>query len=386
MTSDVVLVGGGLANLLIALRLTELRPDVGVTILESGPAIGGNHTWSFHGADLDVATAPWIEPLARATWSETEVRFPGYVRTLPGSYHSITSDRLRSEVEARLGPRIRTGVPVTRLEAGRVELADGTAVSAPTVIDGRGWTARAPIPIGYQTFVGHEVELAAPHGQDRPIIMDATVEQDGGYRFIYTLPYSPETILVEETIYRGSATHDPVAAHKAIERYVGDRGWRIRRVVREERGALPIPLAGTFESLRSTWVPGVPTVGVRAGLFHPITGYSLPAAARVAELIARSPDLTSMALAGPLSALARGSWSRQGFFRLLNRMMFLAAAPESRYRIFERFYRLDPGLIARFYGDRSTFRDRVRLVTGKPPVPFFRGLACLPERVPTSIQ
>ncbi|MCB1597456.1 MAG: NAD(P)-binding protein, partial [Gammaproteobacteria bacterium] len=46
--SDVLLVGGGLANCLIALRLHALRPDLRVTLLEAGPAPGGNHTWSFH--------------------------------------------------------------------------------------------------------------------------------------------------------------------------------------------------------------------------------------------------------------------------------------------------------------------------------------------------
>lgn len=382
MPADLILAGGGLANLLIALRLTDLRPDVEIIILEAGASVGGNHTWSFHGTDLDPASLAWIVPLARASWPRTEVRFRSYARALIGSYHSIGSDRLRAEVERRLGPRIRTGVRVTRIEPERVQLDDGTTISARAVIDGRGWSPDVAIDLGFQTFVGQEIELSAPHGLQVPVLMDANVAQDGGYRFIYTLPLTPATVLVEETVYRSTPTHDPEAAGRAIDRYLADQGWRRHRVLREERGALPIPLAGSFEALSAGWAPGVPTVGVRAGLFHATTGYSLPAAARIAELVARSDRLSSAALVEPVAAIARASWRRQRFFRFLNRMMFLVAEPEARHRIFERFYRLDENLIARFYADRPSLTDRLRLVTGKPPVPFFRGLACLPERVP----
>ena len=40
-----ILVGGGLANSLIAHRLAAARPDVDSTILEAGDELGGNHTW-----------------------------------------------------------------------------------------------------------------------------------------------------------------------------------------------------------------------------------------------------------------------------------------------------------------------------------------------------
>jgi lycopene beta-cyclase len=64
-------------------------------------------------------------------------------------------------------------------------------------------------------------------------------------------------------------------------------------------------------------------------------------------------------------------------------MLFFAAEPADRYRVLQRFYGLSAGLVDRFYADRLTRLDRVRLVTGRPPVPFFRGLACLPDRVPS---
>ena len=69
----------------------------------------------------------------------------------------------------------------------------------------------------------------------------------------------------------------------------------------------------------------------------------------------------------------------QGFYRLLSRMLFEAAAPDERRRVMERFYRLPEPLIERFYAGRSTLADKARILTGRPPVPVRRALRCLPE-------
>ncbi|MEI9853007.1 MAG: lycopene cyclase family protein [Sphingomonas sp.] len=62
---------------------------------------------------------------------------------------------------------------------------------------------------------------------------------------------------------------------------------------------------------------------------------------------------------------------------MLAAMLFKAASPHERYRVLERFYRLDPGLIARFYAGQSTMLDRARLLAGKPPVPIARAVAAV---------
>jgi lycopene beta-cyclase len=58
-------------------------------------------------------------------------------------------------------------------------------------------------------------------------------------------------------------------------------------------------------------------------------------------------------------------------------MLFRAAEPGERYRIFQRFYGLAPGLIARFYAGRSNAADKLRILSGRPPVSVSRALAAL---------
>ena len=93
----------------------------------------------------------------------------------------------------------------------------------------------------------------------------------------------------------------------------------------------------------------VARLGLKGGFFHPITGYSLPQAAANAVALAKQADLGGAAIARWTRRQFVDQWRDGGFYRLLNRMLFLAARPEERVRIFAHFYRLDDGLVSRFY-------------------------------------
>ena len=120
---------------------------------------------------------------------------------------------------------------------------------------------------------------------------------------------------------------------------------------------------------------------MRAGLFHPLTGYSLPDAVRTASLIAAGSRFDAETLHEATYGLARRTWQARGFYRLLSRLLFRAGAPDERYRVFERFYRLDRRLIERFYAGNSTMIDQARVLVGKPPVPFFSAVRVLAEHL-----
>jgi lycopene beta-cyclase len=228
--------------------------------------------------------------------------------------------------------------------------------------------ASSRLALGCQTFLGQEVLLAEPHGLRAPIIMDASVEQQGGYRFVYVLPFDTHRLLIEDTHYVDSTAWEPARLRANIAAYALARGWRIAQVLREEEGRLPIVLAGDFDAY---WrdLAGQPSAGLRAGLFHSTTGYSLPHAVRLAERIGAMRDFGAATLFAAIRGEASREWRRQRFFRLLNRMLFLAGSPDRRWRVMQRFYRLPAPLIAHFYAGRLSWKDKARLLSGKPPVP-----------------
>ena len=373
MTSDLIIVGGGLAGSLAAYRLAVRRPEIDVLLVEQDGRLGGNHTWSCHDTDLPPSARQWTEPLVAARWPGHEVRFAGGARTLSGGYRSITSERLDEVVRSALGDRVSLQAPVTAVREDGVTLAGGGELRARLVIDARG--ARAvDVPLGWQVFLGQELELERGHGLAGPIIMDATVPQVGGFRFVYVLPWSDRRVLVEDTVYADTPALDADRGRAAIASYLETRGWTARSVLREESGALPIPLGGYG---RDFWQDGTVRIGMGAGLFHPTTGYSLPDAAATADLLASLDLRDGGRVYQEVERFALDRWRRRGFYRLLNRLLFRAARPAERARVLEQFYRRSEGLIARFYAGELTWWDRCRVLSGRPPVSVGRALAHL---------
>jgi lycopene beta-cyclase len=365
---DLILVGGGLANGLIAWRLHLLRPEVRVLILESGDTLGGNHTWSFHDGDLAPGQHAWLAPLVAYRWDGHSVSFPGRSRDLASGYASVTSSRFDAVLRAALRSQVRLAAPVASLTACSATLANGQVLRAGAVIDGRGIRPSRHLKLGFQKFLGQELRLAGPHGLTQPLLMDAMVPQHDGYRFVYLLPFSADTLLVEDTYYSDDNQVDTDQLRANIAAYVHSRGWVVAEILREERGVLPITLAGDADAFwRET--QGIAPAGLAAGLFHPTTGYSLPSAVQLAELIAALPDLSSEPLFDAIRRHALAQWKAQGFFRLLNRMLFRAALPGQRWRVMQRFYGLPEPLIGRFYAARLGLIDKARILAGKPPVP-----------------
>ena len=378
--ADALIVGGGLASSLIALRLRRARPQLKVIVLERDQRLGGEHTWCHFASDVSQAISDWLGPLIVHDWPGYEVRFPAHRRTLTTRYRAITSARLHAVMRELLGPDAWLGVEAADVRPQAVRLADGRRLTAPLVIDARGPRRTARLALGWQKFLGQEARLAAPHGLTRPVVMDATVSQVDGYRFLYLLPTAPDRVLIEDTRYSDAPALDRAGLAADIATYARSQGWTIAEIAREESGVLPIALAGDIDAYWDESTAETAEAGMRAALFHPTTGYASPDAARQAELIAGLPELTTAAVRAALMAMSKAAWRERSYYRLLNRMLFRAAQPERRYRVLERFYRLPQPLIERFYAGRASLADKVRILAGKPPVPIGRALGCLSER------
>lgn len=370
---DLLLVGGGLASGLIALSCLARSPGMKLALLERDASLGGNHTWCLHPNDVPEHAARWLQPLLVHSWDGYDVRFPGLSRRLSGRYAAVTSERLDAVLQRAFAgapnAALGLGAQVQALGEHRVELTDGRVFRARLVIDARG-----PLPqalqgrTGYQKFLGLELELAQDSGLERPILMDACVEQRDGFRFFYVLPLAPNRLLVEDTAFSRDARLDPGAARSAVLDYA-QRFGRVRRVVREERGLLPMTFRSEVASLDQRPL----LAGYRAGLFHPATGYSFPIALRFATALAQELAAPNGAFepGDALGPLLDAHRSQFAYAERLNWLLFHGFLPDQMWRVFERFYRLPEPLIHRFYALELTRADRARILLGAPP----RGLS-----------
>ena len=363
---EYLLVGGGLQNALVAMALLARRPDVRVALIEREMRLGGNHLWCFHQRDLPAAARAFVEPLVAYRWPAYEVRFPNLTRRLELDYAGITSDRLHDVVTERMvaaaGAAIFHGSAVESVTANAVKLADGRTLTGALVVDSRGPERLAASGrVAYQKFLGLEVALAEPRPGFVPRLMDATVPQTDGYRFVYTLPLASDRFLVEDTYYSDAPDLDRESLRREILAYAQRIGLPVATVVREEVGVLPLTTRAEAPAVRD----GVMIGGYAGGWFHPTTGYSFPVALRLAMHI-MSLDRREL-LGQEWRRLLAHRQSQARFFCLLNRMLFGAVPPDQRWNVFERFYRLPETTIGRFYAMDVTTVDRLRLLVGRPP-------------------
>jgi lycopene beta-cyclase len=381
---DIAIAGGGLAGGLIALALARHRPDMRVRLVEGGPAPGGNHRWSWFASDVSPDAAELLAPIRKTDWaSGNEVRFPGHQRHLKAPYASIASPDFAAALERELAPGTAlVNRPISAIDAGGITCENGERITARAVIDARGFAPSPHLHGGWQVFMGRHLSTDRPHGVTHPLIMDATVDQLGGYRFVYVLPLGAHDLLVEDTYYQDTPLLDRAALSGRIDAYCRARGWEgtIRGF---ETGVLPVITGGDPAlHLAAAATPGVALAGARGLFTHPLTSYTLPFAAEVALAVARDADLPGDQLAARLAAMSRSHWQATGFYRLLGTMLFGAAEPHRRVAIFERFYRLPEALVERFYAGKSTLADKARVLVGKPPVPVHKALAAFTSRRP----
>lgn len=383
-TWDYILVGGGLQNGLIALAVLARRPDARLLLLERDDRLGGNHTWSFHLRSIAERDLGWFAPLIEHRWPGYRVRFPDLQRALPEPYATCSSEHFAELVGGRIAAarhaELRLGCEVTDVGPSAVRIVHGDTVEVVEgrlVVDARGPRDGFAGRAGFQKFVGLEVELeATPQGPlDVGVaeLMDATVAQDG-FRFFYVLPFSPTRALIEDTRFTNQSDLDVERMTNEVMSYIAARGWRVRAVVRQEHGVLPMPWRSAGP------IPRVAPLiaGYRGGWFHPATGYSVPIAARLASFIAdRAPEDV---FGDDFSALAAEQEQQAKFAYLLNELLFEAAEPNQRWKVFRHFYALPDELVLRFFSASLTASDKRRMFLRRPPpgVSMLKAMRILP--------
>ena len=386
---DVAIVGGGLAGGLIALALHRHAPDCRFVLVEAGRTLGGHHRWSWFETDIRAGARGLMAGFDLNGWDEGyDIIFPGLGRTLPTSYRSLASAKFHAKLSTELPPeRVMLATKAAQLDANGVTLTDGTRLAARRVIDCRPFKPSKALAGGWQVFLGQQFRCETPHGLTRPVIMDASVDQiaphgnDAAYRFVYVLPLSPTDVFIEDTYYADQPKMDADVLKGRVAEYAHRNGWK-GEVVDQEAGILPVISGGDFNAaLAEVAIPGVALAGARGGFSHPLTSYTLPFAVdnalAIAHLIAKRPDLSGTELAAFCQRRAKRHWRATAYYRMLSRMLFEAAEPHKRVVVFEHFYALRGALVERFYAGRSTWPDRLRILSGKPPVAIPRAIRAL---------
>jgi lycopene beta-cyclase len=379
---DILFAGAGLSAGLSAIWLKKRQPHLRIGLVDAADLTQKQSpTWSFHGSDLTVEQRAVIEPCLSAKWQAYEVSFPEYKRVVDLEYASVRAADFFAHLRSLMGADLRDRCEIADVQSNAVVLADGSSITAQVVVDARGWPQAASHgkgTVGYQKFFGMDLRLKAPHGLTYPRVMDAGIAQVDGFRFFYVLPWTADSLLIEDTRYTLDPLINKEQMRHEIATYAKSQGWQVAEVEREEQGCLPIP----FQAAALPKTAAIPW-GVRAGAFHPTTGYSFVFAMEAADWISRAP--TASDLSERIGLLQGQMARRQRLFYWINRMLFWEQ-PARRYRLLQRFYRLPEGTVARFYSARFGPLDYLRFFGGRPPIPTTKALSIFPNQIKVQFE
>jgi len=376
-TVDVAVVGGGCSGLATAVRLAAAPGSPRVLVLE-GRSDPDPRSW----CSWDDGSDPLPEARS-ASWSRWEVR------TDRGT--SVGSDPEHPYVLVRAADR-RAAAERRLASSGAVSVVDGAAVSQVTaaghgvevhsalgtvradrVLDARGPRCPEHVPAGrvllHQRFVGHWIRA------DRPVFDTTTVtlmdftgrpapgrNPGGAVRFVYVLPLTATTALVESTLFTPDAD-DPFDHDAHVSEHVARR-WGLRpdewRTVDTERGCIPMTDVPVRPDAR--WSAAAAVVGTT----RPSSGYGFARSNRHSAVVAH--HLAAGTPVPPFGDAWRTRFLDAVFLR------FLRDRPEQAPEAFRRLFALPGPLVVRFLSERSTATDDLRIVLALQKRPFLGAL------------
>ncbi len=364
--TDILIIGAGLSGLLTFIKLYKDHPELKLTMIDSAPGFNPHKTWSCHESDLPV-DSDWIHFYVDKYWKKSKVIFPKFEKIDNSAYLSIKSESFYEKIPSDIKKHIFWNQKILKTIKNNVYTQD-TIYQASTIIEASGNNIIPSGHFAYQDFVGYTIKTPLPHGINEPVIMDSHVEQKNGFRFIYSLPWSENEVLIEDTRYHLNKTATFASIEFDLKEYLNQKFPQGYEVVKKEQGSLPLPLS--LDYYLKNFPRSSNAIGYRGGFFHGTTGFSLPFAIEIANKIAAQKIIKQETL----ESLLWREWLIQikklktnVFF---NKLIFISAIPNESYKIFQRFYELPQWTREHFYKNQLDFKTLLRIFTPIPPPPI----------------
>ena len=350
--AEISIWGAGCAGLSLARYLSPhiSSGEIDAPISVHGPlspAATQCHIWGFWQTD-------WLsEParLSKQSWQSWQIITPqGRVtqtsQTYP--YHALDSAIWLQDCVARSKGKIahRDDAPMPLDHQG-------------AILDSR--TPEIPENSLLQHFMGIEIKAPRPVFDASVLtLMDFRCDQSRGIHFIYLLPFSDDTALVESTLF-SEQTEDKAFYRTAIERYLREvYQLEAYQILREETGCIPM----NFLKPRD---PSLLAIGANGGCVRPSSGYAFASIQKQAKWI--SQQLASGHVLDKIQTPHRriDSWLDRVFLSVLT------AHPEAAPEIFLSMAKALTGdELAKFMSGLAHLPIYVKLINAMPKRMFIK--------------
>lgn len=250
---DYIIAGAGCAGMSLLMRLFSdpFFASKKILVVESTDKVDNDRTWCFWEKQPDL-----FEPIVHHQWEKLDFYSNHYSTELaidPYRYKMIkgfdfyqyvkTSVATAPNIEWRKATVKKLIESTAQMTAG-IELFDGESIYAEYVFSSILFEPIQTKPNEYhflQHFKGWEIKTTSDcFDSSRAVFMDFRVGQEAGTTFMYVLPTSSNTALVEYTLFTEELIED-AAYNNALKKYISET-LQIAdyEILHEEKGIIPM--------------------------------------------------------------------------------------------------------------------------------------------------
>lgn len=371
---DFIFIGLGAANCLLLLRLHDngLLTGKTIAIVEPDSKSANDRTFCFWATEDDV-TNLHVKPLVSNSWDFVEIGGIAKQQINPLRYFHVKGIDIYNQTKSILSVNNVTFFnslfkenPEVKSTYYEVRLANETLYGY-KVFD-----SRPPIFLPpkknqshlYQSFYGLKIKLATKtFDTSVMVMMDFNVPQNNFTQFVYVLPFSEDTALIELTRF-GTEKLTQQEATPILNEYIDRLGVSFD-ILEEERGVIPMSSSALkSEDFGTNWI----NMGARANMIKCSTGYAFHAMAEDA--------ITQMeAIKNNVFPKRKMKGHRFAFYdRLL--LKILDEKPEFGKVIFETLFKKIPiKKVLYFLGEKTSLSEEIIIFSKLPKRIFITSAA-----------
>ena len=279
---DYIITGAGLAGLSLLMRMMQhpFFDTAQILVIDAAKKNTNDRTWCFWEKEPDI-----FEPIVIKKWNHVSFIAPSYTSELslsPFTYKMIRGIDLYSHVLEKAATKNNISFCTERVLAVHSDVVGATVVlenqtlSASKVFNSilfepaNVLAQKASDYFLWQHFKGFEIKTATPVFNDAvATLMDFTVDQTEGTTFMYVMPTSPTTALVEYTLFTKNILEEK-EYDKAITDYIQKTYGSIDyQVTHHEFGKIPMTNYSFVEGAGN-----LINIGVAGGQVKGSSGYA----------------------------------------------------------------------------------------------------------------
>jgi lycopene beta-cyclase len=373
---DYIIAGAGAAGLTLAWKLVQSSlQDRKILIVDNDLDAKNDKTWCF----WDSGYPPFSDIIYKQ-WNNVEVstskgRFSQSLDEY--TYHCLRSIDFQNKILTAL----QSHPDFDLLEAKIVEFANSTdtavlhtkgkSFSADYIFQScfNPWSNKVDNPRYplLQHFLGWDIELDNPLLDENTFtLMDFDETFSDGIAFIYLLPWSQKSGLIEYTIFSNRVASEAFYKEK-LSLYLNNR-FNLQpidyQIQRKEFGKIPMQ-----DHSETPWYePRIMNMGTQGGLTKPSTGYTFRRIQNHADAIIAGLLSEGIPQPAPTSEFRYKAYD-------LWLLQIIHDHPDDALRVFDYLFRnnsMDD--VFRFLGEETTYEQDLKIMSSVPYLPFLRAI------------